>query len=256
MVLDVVRRVFGLGTKAKSLNEGVDFDEVMAKLQIAKMEVDRVKNQLIDEINRFYDKMIEAAKNKDNDTLELTATEIVLKKKVLTSILTYSKLLTLAIQRLDDARNIDTLVKVLAPLEYVMRATDDYIATISPETALKLSSLLEATERVIRGVEMTASYMPSARIIELDPEARQEIARVVAEANRESEMIVKTPSRLEDSLEEKLLEYIRSRGGSISISIAARELNVKPEDIWRTLEKLEDKGLVKIYRRQAEASTA
>jgi len=266
LVLSVFRKVTStiMGARPSLGNQGIDFDEVIARLQLAKMEVDRLKEQLVNEISGYYDKMVEAARVGDSESLELTAAEVVLKKKILTSVITYSKLLALAIQRLRDARDVETMVKVLAPLEYVMRAADDYLATISPETVMKINSVLEATERVIRSTQVTASLLPIART-ELDPEVREEIAKAVAEANKESDSIVAKAKNVEvtakvessqSSLEEELLKYIKASGGIINITKAAKDLNTTTEVVKAALETLQSKGLIKIHRKHVEVTTA
>lgn len=254
MVLSVLRKVTSMvGFRPSVESEGVDFDEIIARLQLAKMEVDRLKEQLVNEISSYYDRMVNAVRTGDSEALELAAAEVVLKKKILTSVITYSKLLALAIQRIRDARDVETLVRVLAPLEYVMKAADDYLATVSPETVMRINSVLEATERVIRSTGLTASMLPSVRV-DLDSEVREEIARAVAEASRESDSIVSRAHR--DNLEEKLLEYIRGSGGIINVGKAARDLSTTPEAIKAALESLQAKGLIKLHKRVSEASTA
>jgi len=255
-MLSVVRRVASVftGWRSSVEGQGVDFDEVIARLQLAKMEVDRLKEQLVNEISSYYDRMVNAARSGDSEALELAAAEVVLKKKILTSVITYSKLLALAIQRIRDARDVETLVKVLAPLEYVMKAADDYLAAVSPETVMRINSVLEATERVIRNTQVTASMLPAARV-DMDPEVREEIARAVAEASRESESIV-SKARSSQDLELALLEYIRSSGGVVNVGKAARELNTTPEAIRAALEALQSKGLIRVHRKAAEATVA
>ncbi|MFN4045990.1 MAG: hypothetical protein ACK4H7_01450 [Acidilobaceae archaeon] len=258
VVVDIVKRIVSgvsWGVRPRVFpDDGVDFDDIVARLHMAKMEVDSLKEQLVRDVDGLYDSMLSAARRGDGESLELMAAEVVLKRKILASVITYSKLLALAIKRINDARNIETLVKVLAPLEYVMRAAGDYLTAVSPETAARLNSIIESTERVIRSTDITASYIPAARL-DLDPEVRQEIARVVAEANRESEML--TSSRVKTiSLEDRLLEHIKSGGTVINVGKVARELNVTPEDVREALKSLEAKGLIKLYRREAEASTS
>jgi len=259
MVVDILRRIAGLSGKpevdeALHVGEQVDFDEIVAKLQIVKLEVDRLKDQLVNDINAYYDKMLAAAKKKDHETAELSAAEIVLKKRVLKAVMTYSKLLSIAIARINDARSIDSLVKALAPLEYAMKAMDEYLATISPETAAKLSSIIESTERFIRSTSIVASSIPMARsVADLDPEVKREIARVMTEVQREAEDIaLEAPPRSDDpgggSLEDKLLDYIRRSGGVIRVSRAAKDLGVGRDDIIRALRRLHERGLIRLSK--------
>ncbi len=258
VVVDIVKRIVSgvsWGVRPKVFpDNSVDFDDIVARLHMAKIEVDSLKEHLIRDIEGHYDSMLSAARKGDSESLELMAAEVILKRKILASVITYSKLLALAIQRINDARNIETLVRVLAPLEYVMRAAGDYLTAVSPETAARLNSVIEATEKVIRSTDITASYMPAARL-DLDPEVRREIARVVAEANRESEILTSNKVKTV-SLEEKLLEHIKSSGAIINVGKTARELNVSPEEVREALKSLEARGLIKVYRREAEASTS
>ncbi|MCS7107374.1 MAG: winged helix-turn-helix transcriptional regulator [Acidilobaceae archaeon] len=250
-VLDSIRKVFGF--RGEERNE-LDYDEIVTRLEMAKLEVDRIKGQLIDEIGKQYDRMINAAKSKDKDNLQLMASELVLKRKVLTTVIAYSKLLELAIRRINDARNIESIARALAPLTLVLKASDEYLSAVSPQIVASLTSVIELTSSVSKRVEATASYLPVANLGEIDAETKQEIARAMAEASRESEEIVKVPQVYQKDLEERVLNYVRSRGGHISISAAAKELGVTPAEVRKALEALENKGVIRVFRKQAEAT--
>ncbi|MEN2999311.1 MAG: winged helix-turn-helix transcriptional regulator [Acidilobaceae archaeon] len=250
-VLDSIMKVFGFRGEDKS---DLDYDEILARLEIAKFEVDKIKGQLIDEIGKQYDRMIEAAKSKDKDNLQIMASELVLKRKVLTTVIAYSKLIELAIRRINDARNIESLARALAPLTLVLRASDEYLSTVSPQIVASITSVIELASSVSKRVEATASYLPTASLGEIDAETRQEIAKAMAEASRESEEIVKVPIAYQKSLEERVLEYVRAKGGFISISAAAKELGVTPGEVRKALEALESKGVIRVFRKQPEAT--
>ncbi|MCX8195883.1 MAG: winged helix-turn-helix transcriptional regulator [Acidilobaceae archaeon] len=252
MVVDIVRRFVSFWGERKG--EEVDLDEIVSRLQVAKVEIDGIKSRLMEEIGRQYDNMLEAANAKDEEALHLAASELVLKRKMLMVVLTYSKLLSLTIQRINDAKNIESIAKALAPLGYVLKAGDEYLAAVSPEIVSSLTSVIELADGIRRRVESTTSYLPSARIAEIDAEARQEIARLIAEAKRESEQLARVPEIYSKPLEERLLEYVREKGGAISISAAAKELGVTPSDVRRALEALEERGVIRVFRKQAEAT--
>ena len=261
MVVDILRKLTGFVGHSEEgdillVGESIDFDEIVARLQIVKMEVDRIKDQLVNDINVYYDRMLAAARSNDRETLELSAAELVLKKRVLRAVMTYSKLLNIAIARINDARSIDALVKALTPLDYAMKAMDEYLSTVSPETAAKLSSIIESTERFIRSTSLAASYLPTARSMgELDPEVKREIARIVAEVQREAEEIAPEPRIREfsKSLEERLVDYIKRSGGVIKVSQAAKELGVDREEIIKALRRMHEKGLIRLASGGAQA---
>ncbi len=231
-----------------------NFDDLVAKLQLAKMEVDRVKYQLLEEIRDHRQSLIEAYVKKDADGLQIHGAELVLKKKLLAAVITYSRLLDLTIKRVQDTRNIEALVNSLAPLEYVLRAMDDYLAATSPEIAAKLASVVETAERVVRGTGFLTSNLPHASSpATIDPEVQREIARTIAEARREVESLVPEVS-LEanggqmspEEVDERLLDYIRRNGGVIRLSEAARELGIPREEVVKALRRLQRRGLISV----------
>jgi len=239
---------------------GFDFNEVLSRLQIAKTEIDALKNQIVSEIQGLYDRMVEAARRGDRDSLEVYAAEIVLKKRILTAVMAYSKMLAVAIARIQDARSLEQVTRIMLGIEYAVRGLDEYLSSVSPEMAARLSGILAATERSIAGTAYMAGSMPLPRsAVELDPEVKREIARVMAEVKREVDELVPTSDieRVaarsgEKPLEERLLDYIRRRGGRIRLSEAARDLGVTPEEVREALRRLQEKGLIRVRRRQAQ----
>ena len=252
MVIEAIRRLLGKTEAsphhALEYGEGIDYDEVIARLHMAKSEVDRIKDQIMNEISEHQERMIEAFKKGDRDTAETTAAEIVIKKKVLRSIIAYSKLIGLAIQRIRDARNIEALVKALVPIEYAMRIVNDYLANVSPEALAKLTQALGAAETLVRHTGMIAESLPVVRsIADLDPEVREELIKAMAEAKRESdELIPRVVVEEPRGLEERLLDYIKRHGGVINVRQASKELGVPPSKIKEALYSLDAKGVIRI----------
>ncbi len=293
MVVDILRRlnIFrggdpwsgGAGVEAAptagvGLEEpgGFDFNEVLTRLQLAKTEIDALKNQIVSEIQGLYDRMVEAARRGDRDSLEVYAAEIVLKKRILTAVMAYSKMLAIAIARIQDARSLEQVTRIMLGIEYAVRGLDEYLSSVSPEMAARLSGILAATERSIAGTAYMAGSMPLPRsALELDPEVARAIARVMAEVRREVDELVPTreiervaaagkPARQEEKaareggaagkpLEERLLEYIKARRGRIKLSEAARDLGVTPEEVREALRRLQERGLIRVRRRQAQS---
>lgn len=293
MVVDILRRLsifrgssdpWGAGVESATAGVGIDdpdsfdFNEVLSRLQLAKTEIDALKNQIVTEIQALYDKMVAAARRGDRDSLEVYAAEIVLKKRILTAVMAYSKMLAIAIARIQDARSLEQVTRIMLGIEYAVRGLDEYLSNVSPEMAARLSGILAATERSIAGTAYMAGSMPLPKsALELDPEVKREIARVMAEVRREVDELVPT-GELEKvasagrareekrggsegqesqqrgaSLEERLLDYIKRRGGRIRLSQAARDLGVTPDEVREALRRLQEKGLIRVRRRQAQA---
>ncbi|MEB3861132.1 MAG: hypothetical protein GSR84_02800 [Desulfurococcales archaeon] len=212
----------------------IDYDDIIARLQVAKMEIDRMKYQLLSEIDKLNTSLLEAARRRNMDAMEEYAAEIVLKKKVLKSVIMYQKLINIAINRVNEARSIESLVKALAPLDYAMRGMNEFLYTMSPEIVTKLNAIKESTERLIRGTDMLANGLPRGRVnLGIDEEVKREIAR---------EKIKKR------DLEKELLDYIKKSGGVINLKKAAEELGVDVAELKKALYRLQEKGLIKVSR--------
>ncbi|MCE4602049.1 MAG: hypothetical protein F7B18_02585 [Desulfurococcales archaeon] len=236
----------------------IDYDEIIARLQVAKMEIDRMKYQLLSEIDKLNTRLLEAARRRNMDAMEEYAAEIVLKKKVLKSVIMYQKLINIAINRVNEARSIESLVKALAPLDYAMRGMNEFLYTMSPEIVTKLNAIKESTERLIRGTDMLADGLPRGRVnLGVDEEVKREIARALREAQVESDKLIpnipiqgiareKIKKR---DLEKELLDYIKkSGGGVINLKKASEELGVDVAELKKALYRLQEKGLIKVSR--------
>ncbi len=235
----------------------IDYDDIIARLQVAKMEIDRMKYQLLSEIDKLNTRLLEAARRRNMDAMEEYAAEIVLKKKVLKSVIMYQKLINIAINRVNEARSIESLVKALAPLDYAMRGMNEFLYTMSPEIVTKLNAIKESTERLIRGTDMLANGLPRGRVnLGIDEEVKREIARALREAQVESDKLIpnipiqgiareKIKKR---DLEKELLDYIKNSGGVINLKKAAEELGVDVAELKKALYRLQEKGLIKVSR--------
>lgn len=267
MVVEALKKLLGLGGGGDIHNDVnaythpghheayLDYDEIISRLQVAMMEIDRLKYQILNEIDNMNTRLIEAAKRKNMEEMEEYAAEIVLKKKILRSILMYRKLIGIAINRINEARSIETLAKALAPLEYAMKGMSEILYTMSPEVVATLNSIKESTERVIRGTGMLAGSLPHGRIeMGIDDEVRREIARALREAQVESDKLIPNipiegaaRERIKRrNLEKELLDYIKKNNGVINIKKAAEDLGLTPDQVRSTLFRLQEKGLIRV----------
>lgn len=263
-IIDIVKKAFSFGEgRAETAGvpeqaEGINYDDVIGQLNIAKAEVERVKLRLLTEMNEYYERLLKAIKAKDEEGAAFSASELAIKKKVFRVVAAYEKLLGLAIERISDARNVEALVKMLAPLQYVMEAVNSYLSGLAPDVTASLTSVIESTEGIIRRVHLLSSVLPEAKSIALyDDDVKELMAKAMKEAGEEAEKVApKVPPAYDlEALEKRLIDYIRASGGVISIRQTAQSLGVPPEVVRELLARLEAKGVIKVQP-AASASTA
>ncbi len=243
--------------------EGLDYDDLIARLQVAKLEVDRIRQHLINEIREHYESLQEAVKSRDKEAMAASAAEIVLKKRVLRSVIAYGKLIETAIQRINDARNIEAIIKAITPLDYVLATMNDYLSTISPESVAKLNSIISQAEMMVRSTSSLASSLPVARQEPLDPEVQKLIENAMKQAHVESESVAPSiPAEIrvrqkkqQVPLEKRLLQYVKNNRGIVNVRKAARDLGVSEDEIRAALLKLASKGVIKLASKNAESTT-
>ena len=269
-IIDAIKKLIGrnsLGGDDTEFNplygfgvEGLDYDDLIARLQVAKLEVDRIRQHLINEIREHYESLQEAIKSRDKEAMAASAAEIVLKKRVLRSVIAYGKLIETAIQRINDARNIEAIIKAITPLDYVLATMNDYLSTISPESVAKLNSIISQAEMMVRSTSSLAGSLPVARQEPLDPEVQKLIETAMKQAHVESENVAPSipaeirvkPRQDTVPLEKRLLQYVREKGGVVNVRRAAKELGVTEDEIRAALLKLASRGVIKLASRSAE----
>ncbi|MGC9210070.1 MAG: winged helix-turn-helix transcriptional regulator [Acidilobus sp.] len=254
-LFDIMRKAFSIFTERPETagvpdqSEGINYDDIIAQLTMAKSEVERVKLKLLSEMNEYYERLVNAIKSKDEETAAFSASELAIKKKVFKVVAAYEKLLGAAVERIADARNIEAIVKLLAPLQYVMDTVNNYLSSLAPDVTASLTSVIESTEGIIRKVHLISSVLPEGKSVALlDPEVKELMAKAMKEAGEEAERVAPRVPATYDSevLERKLIDYIRASSGVISIRQAAQALGVSPEVVRELLTRLEAKGLIKV----------
>jgi division protein CdvB (Snf7/Vps24/ESCRT-III family) len=254
-IVDVIKKAFSWGLEKAETeglpdhSEGVNYDEIVAQLNMAKSEVERIKLKMSAEMSEYYQKLVKALKAKDEESATFSASELAIKKKVYKIVVAYEKLLGAAIERIADARNIEVLVKTLAPLQYVMETANNYLSGLAPDVTASLASVIESTEGVIRKVGLLSSVLPEGKSVALySQDVKELIAEAMKEAAEEAEKAApKVPPAYDpEALERRLLDYIRTSKGVISVRQAAASLGVAPEVVRELLARLEAKGAIKV----------
>ncbi|PMP91295.1 MAG: hypothetical protein C0171_02940 [Caldisphaera sp.] len=84
--------------------------------------------------------MVSSKRSNDTESMEMSAAEIVLKKRVLKAVLAYGNIIELTMRRIRDTRILESIVKVLTPLKYAMSVMDEYLLGFAPEAVTSLSN--------------------------------------------------------------------------------------------------------------------
>ncbi len=274
MVVGIIRRLVGGRPGWGSVEESLDplagvpdqaeaaLDEIIAKLRVAKEELEALKYKITEEVNAYYQAYLEAKRRNNRDEMELAAAEIVVKKKILKAVIAYIKLLNAAIARINDARDVGTASKIMLSLEPAFRMLHQYLVQESPEAAARLMQVVNYAESAVSSVGTVVESMPTARVPLLaDPEVGKFLAETFREANVEAEMITPKiepakPAIDYEALEKRLLEYIKANGGVLRVREAAARLGVPPSAVKEALIRLQRKGVIRIHSGGPEATPA
>ncbi len=196
-----------------------------------------------------------------NDELHavLYANELAELRKLIKTIMASSLAIEQVILRLETIEQLGDAMVHVGPVIKIIQSLKGQLTNIIPEVAIEL----ENVNKILGSITMEIGEPKAAEVV-----ASEEALKVLQEAEVVAEQRLReklpeiptvapekipvavstsasaTPIRAE-SLEEKLLEYIRKQGGELIISKCASELKVPPGDIRRTLEKLASEGKIR-----------
>ncbi len=237
------------------LGKSTDYDEIAANLEVKRLELEQMMGSLVSEVKESYMRIVDSIKRGDREGAELLAAEVAMKNTLIKALAMVSKLLKLAVSKIRTAKSVDELAKVLSPAVVMLRNINEYMTTMAPEVAAQLSAIKDEIERLYAIPGINVEHVRVRGITDLVPESKEVLRKAYEEASRDLERILPPPPEearnvrpidLEE-LQERLLDYIRMRGGRISIRKAAEDLNVSQEAIRRTLFRLEERGLIRLH---------
>ncbi len=266
MVVDILRRIIGgrggqvwdassyadptAGVGIDYGDEGsIDYDALLANLEIRREELEHVKNVIINEIKDSYNTLVKAMRAGDRETAELLAAEIAVKKNIAKALTMVTKLLSVAAARIKTARTTEEAIKVLNPVLAILRGMSPYLSNVSPEIALQVSAIRDEIERMYSIPSIQMPSIDTKSVLEMIPDAKNVLRQAAREAAEEleKELPEEAPSTIDiEVLEDAVIEYIRSHGGRINIRIAAEELGVSPKLIRYVLSRLEERGVIRL----------
>ena len=266
MVVDILRRIIGgrggqawdassyadptAGVGIDYGDEGsIDYDALLANLEIRREELEHVKNVIINEIKDSYNTLVKAMRAGDRETAELLAAEIAVKKNIAKALTMVTKLLSVAAARIKTARTTEEAIKVLNPVLAILRGMSPYLSNVSPEIALQVSAIRDEIERMYSIPSIQMPSIDTKSVLEMMPDAKNVLRQAAREAAEEleKELPEEAPSAIDvEVLEGAVIEYIRSHGGRINIRVAAEELGVSPKLIRYVLSRLEERGVIRL----------
>ena len=222
----------------------------------------------------MFQRCIGAQLSKDPAHAALYANECAEIRKMAHLTLSSELALERVILRMQTVEEFGDIMAQIAPVIGIVRETRGRIAGVIPEVANELgevnnmlSDMSMETGEVGEnpGFDMSASSSEARKVLEESsaiasqqmkerfpelpmPETRQPARSVTEEATRVPDqripIAITTGGSEEAPLEDRLLDYIKSHNGELSLNNCSAELLVPSDDIRRSLQRLKDDGKI------------
>ena len=223
----------------------------------------------------MFQRCIGAQLSKDPAHAALYANECAEIRKMAHLTLSSELALERVILRMQTVEEFGDIMAQIAPVIGVVRETRGRIAGVIPEVANELgevnnmlSDMSMETGQVgeDQGFDMSASSSEARKVLEESsaiasqqmkerfpelpmPDARQTSPQPLAETatpgpERKIPIAITTGGSEELPLEDRLLDYIKSHNGELSLNTCSAELLVPSDDVRRSLQRLKDDGKI------------
>jgi division protein CdvB (Snf7/Vps24/ESCRT-III family) len=261
-------------------------EQALFRLNTQKAKLEQTSMRLQQRDKEMFQRTVGAELSKDTSHARLYANECAEIRKMAHIVLSSELALERVILRLQTIEEFGDIMTQIAPVIGIVRETRGRIAGVIPEVANELGEVndmlsdmsLESggvegdqnleiqssggeAQKVLEESGLIAEQQMKERFPELPiPGARESqqqrpkpvaetkvpvaVAVAVSEAGGESEPTTSSPPQL--PFEDRLLEYIKSRKGEISISNCSTDLSVGTDEIKRGLERLRGDGKIVI----------
>lgn len=259
-------------------------EQALFRLNTQKAKLEQTSMRLQQRDKEMFQRTVGAELSKDTSHARLYANECAEIRKMAHIVLSSELALERVILRLQTIEEFGDIMTQIAPVIGIVRETRGRIAGVIPEVANELGEVndmlsdmsLESggvegdqnfeiqssggeAKKVLEESGLIAEQQMKERFPELPiPVARESqqqqpktvaetkvpVAVAVSEAGGEPEPA--TSSRPQVPFEDRLLEYIKSRKGEISISNCSTDLSVGTDEIKRGLERLRGDGKIVI----------
>ena len=261
-------------------------EQALFRLNTQKAKLEQTSMRLQQRDKEMFQRTVGAELSKDNSHARLYANECAEIRKMAHIVLSSELALERVILRLQTIEEFGDIMTQIAPVIGIVRETRGRIAGVIPEVANELGEVndmlsdmsletggvegdqnyeIQSTggeaKKVLEESGLIAEQQMKERFPELPvPGARESqqqqpktavetkvpvaVAVAVSEAGAEAE--IPRLSTLQRPFEDRLLEYIKSRNGEISISNCSTDLSVGTDEIKRGLERLRGDGKIVI----------
>jgi division protein CdvB (Snf7/Vps24/ESCRT-III family) len=245
--------------------------QALFRLGSQKEKLEHMSARLQQRDKEMFQRCIGAQLSKDPAHAALYANECAEIRKMAHLTLSSELALERVILRMQTVEEFGDIMAQIAPVIGVVRETRGRIAGVIPEVANELgevnnmlSDMSMETGQVgeDQGFDMSASSTEARKVLEESsaiasqqmkerfpelpmPETRQPILQPATKAPEQRIPIAITTNGSEEApLEDRLLDYIKTHNGELSLNSCSAELLVPSDDIKRSLQRLKDDGKI------------
>jgi division protein CdvB (Snf7/Vps24/ESCRT-III family) len=245
--------------------------QALFRLGSQKEKLEQMSSRLQQRDKEMFQRCIGAQLSKDTAHAALYANECAEIRKMAHLTLSSELALERVILRMQTVEEFGDIMAQMAPVIGVVRETRGRIAGVIPEVANELGEVnnmlsdmsietgevgqdqsfdmaVSSTEarKVLEESSAIASQQMKERFPELPlPEARQPVPEAATRAPEQRIPIAITTNGSEEApLEDRLLDYIKTHNGELSLNSCSAELLVPSADIRRSLQRLKDDGKI------------
>jgi len=248
-------------------------DQALYRLATQKEKLEHMSSRLQQRDKEMFQRCIGAQLSKDSAHAALYANECAEIRKMAHITLSSELALERVVLRLQTIEEFGDIMAQIAPVIGVVRETRGRIAGVIPEVATELGEVnnmlsdmeLETGEIPDQGSDVQTSSDEAKKVLEESsaiasqqmkerfpelpsPESRQTTSIAKPQAPEPGIPIAVTSGGIEEEpelpLEERVLDYIKSHNGELSVNSASEELAVPADDIRGSLQKLKDDGKI------------
>ncbi len=250
-------------------------DQALYRLATQKEKLEHMSSRLQQRDKEMFQRCIGAQLSKDNAHAALYANECAEIRKMAHITLSSELALERVVLRLQTIEEFGDIMAQIAPVIGVVRETRGRIAGVIPEVATELGEVnnmlsdmeLETGEIPDQGADVQTSSDEAKKVLEESsaiasqqmkerfpelpsPEPRTAAAVAIPRPQVPEPRIpiAVTSGGIEEEpelpLEERVLDYIKSHNGELSLNSASEELAVPADDIRGSLQKLKDDGKI------------
>jgi len=188
----------------------------------------------------------------------LYANELAELRKLTKTVMASSLAIEQVILRLETVEQLGDAMVQLGPVVKIIQGLRGQLTNIIPEVALELDNVNKMLGSILidigepREAEVVASeealkVLQEAEVV-AEQRLREKLPELPTPAAEKLPVVASSSSSVkgaEETLEERLLEYIKEHGGELLISKCASDLNVTPQEVRRAIEKLASEGKIK-----------